>query len=80
MFAVAFEISVSTPNRFQKKRKHSLSLSPSLRVPFLQILLFPRNVVGAKKGGEKKKKQGEKASHVLSGRIRGRVQQPFLGE
>lgn len=79
MFAVAFEISVSTPNRFQKKKK-TLSLSPSLRVPFLQILLFPRNVVGAKKGGEKKKKQGEKASHVLSGRIRGRVQQPFLGE
>lgn len=80
MFAVAFEISVSTPNRFQKKKK-TLSLSPSLRVPFLQILLFPRNVVGAKKGGgKKKKKQGEKASHVLSGRIRGRVQQPFLGE
>lgn len=54
MFAVAFEISVSTPNRFQKKKK-TLSLSPSLRVPFLQILLFPRNVVGAKKGGGKKK-------------------------
>lgn len=44
----------------------------------MQILLFPRNVVGARKGGKKEKKEGEKASHVLSGRIRGRVQQPFL--
>lgn len=39
-----------------KKKENTLSLSPSLRVPFLQILLFPRNVVGAKKGGGKKKR------------------------
>lgn len=65
---------------FKKKRKHSLSLSLSASTFFADPLISEKRSWREKGRGKKKKKQGEKASHVLSGRIRGRVQQPFLGE